>query len=94
MRLTADVRQLLRPTRHFLAGIGDKGEIIKSSETPAESIASVVIEEDPESGGWFLFYLDQSGVGLADTWHRSLQEAKDAANVQFGIDETEWREAR
>jgi hypothetical protein len=52
--------------------------------------SSAEIEETTE--GFFLYRLDLSGQCISDTWHQSLEEAKEQAKFEFLISEHEWLE--
>jgi len=47
------------------------------------------VEQD---GAFFLFRLDPNGHCIADTWHQTLDEAKQQANFEYGIEESDWKE--
>jgi len=78
----------------------DKGYIITDREGKpvggepiTQKIKSVEILEDAEpSGGWSLFYFDKDGNFLTDTWHMTLEEAKEQAYEEFRIPEDAWTE--
>ncbi len=48
------------------------------------------VEIQPVEGAYFLLYLDEVGDCIADTWHRTLGEAKSQATHEFGISESDW----
>ena len=52
---------------------------------PDPARLSVVEMED---GSFFLFREDQNGVSIADTWHESAEEAKEAGESEYVI--TGW----
>lgn len=53
----------------------------------------VALEIKAEGDGFFVFYLDAAGQCLADTWHESLELAKNQAHLEFAIEETDWTDA-
>jgi hypothetical protein len=88
MRLRAQVRRSTGNTHHHHAHLeGD--EVIKDAEMGP--IAWVELE--PQKNGTFhLNYLDASGAYLTDTWHPTLEEAKDQARFEFEIEDRDWVE--
>lgn len=58
--------------------------------TPMEWPAFVVI--GPQSGGIFLTRHTSDGTEVGDTWHPSVEEAKEQAIEEFGDLLGEWRE--
>ena len=51
------------------------------------SLQIVHIGDDP---GFYLLYLDDSGVEMTDTYHDSLSRAMDQANLEFRIEPDDW----
>jgi hypothetical protein len=51
--------------------------------------ASVRIEPY-KGGGYFLIYCDSHGKKMTDGWHKSVEEAKNQARVEFEILEDDW----
>ena len=49
----------------------------------------VVIEEDPD--GFFLYRYTEDGRAVGDTWHQSVDEAKEQAAFEYGHLLTGWR---
>lgn len=67
-------------TQHFH---GDK-------PLPAPTELRIVqFSSDP---GCYLFYCDESGIEMTDTYHDSVQEAMAQAEFEFGIAADEWSE--
>jgi hypothetical protein len=50
------------------------------------------VEISQESSGIYLYHFDKGGNCIADTWHMTIDEAKDQANFDFGILAGDWRE--
>jgi hypothetical protein len=50
-------------------------------------VSVLVVEVDK---GFYLFRNDEHGVCLADTWHVTLEEAKEQADFEYGIEEADW----
>jgi len=46
------------------------------------------IEED--TLGVFLFRFDATGAMVADTWHQTVDEAKDQAKFEYLIEDSDW----
>ena len=51
---------------------------------------SLQIAQYPGDDGYYLFYLDESGEVLTDTFHDDLQKAMDQAEWEFGAAAEEW----
>jgi hypothetical protein len=66
-------------TRHFSGG-----ELL-----PAPSELRIVkYADDP---GFYLFYCDNTGKELTDTYHDTLEGAMAQAEWEFGVKENEWK---
>lgn len=48
------------------------------------------IVQYPGDSGYYLFYCDDSGTELTDTYHDSLEEAFDQAEWEFQVRPDEW----
>jgi hypothetical protein len=57
---------------------------------PPNELRIVQYSSDP---GYYLFYCDESGIEMTDTYHDSVKEAMDQAEFEFGITADEWNEA-
>lgn len=55
---------------------------------PMEKPDFVIIEN--RSDGIFLTRYDSGGNPLGDTWHVTIEEAKEQANYEFGIRQLHW----
>lgn len=53
---------------------------------PAE-LRIVQYSSDP---GFYLFYCDESGSEMTDTYHDSMSEAMAQAEFEFNVQEAEW----
>ena len=42
------------------------------------------------SGGFYLFYLDEAGKEQTDTFHDTLEQAFNQAELEFNIKKNEW----
>jgi hypothetical protein len=88
MRLRAKVNGSTGKTRHSI------GTLIDGVPTPVEELpTSEWVEISEEDGAFYLFHLDADGVCFADTWHPTLDEAKQQASFEFGIEPEDWIEA-
>ena len=67
-------------TRHFQG---------REALPPPTELRIVQYKSDP---GYYLFYCDESGIEITDTYHESLREAMDQAEYEFGIATHEWSE--
>ncbi len=88
MPLRVKVTQATGKTRHSV------GTVLEGEPTPVEDVAvpdSIEISE--VDGAYYLYRLDANGVCIADTWHQSLNEAKEQASFEFGIKSDEWTQA-
>jgi hypothetical protein len=65
-------------TRHYIG----------SEELPAP--ASLKIARYEEDAGYYLFYCDEAGTELTDTYHDSLDQALAQAEWEFGVEPGEW----
>ena len=81
--LRANIRHATRSTRHLVHG--------RKPEDLLAQIAWVEIEEAGD-GAFFLFRFSAAGECLADTWHESLDQAKDQARSEFAIEDGDWSE--
>jgi hypothetical protein len=85
MRLRAKVSGSTGKTRHSIATLVD------GIPTPAKELPSPEwLEISEEDGGYYLFHFDAGGVCFADTWHQTLDEAKQQASFEFGIESEDW----
>ena len=50
--------------------------------------AFIVIQEEPD--GFFLYRFDQSGEIVGDTWHASVEDAKEQARFEYTDALTSW----
>lgn len=51
---------------------------------------SVEIVKMPPDAGFYLLYLDDAGNEMNDTYHESLDRAKEQAEFEFGTAVSEW----
>jgi hypothetical protein len=87
MRLRAKVKGSTGNTRHSI------GTLIEGVPTPVEELPTPEwVEISEEDGAFYMFYLDAGGVCFADTWHQTLDEAKQQATFEFEIEPEDWIE--
>lgn len=88
MRLRAKVSEATGKARHSIGALID-GVPAPIGDLPTPEWVEISSEED---GAYYLFHLDADGVCFADTWHQSLDEAKEQAAFEFGIEPGGWAE--
>ena len=73
--------------------VGSLSEAIDRPEAaqPLPSPDILVIEKESE-GNVFLYRLTRSGEAGGDTWHPSVEEAKEQAEYEYGATLDEWRD--
>lgn len=67
-----------------------------SIATPSEGASCevpVYVEIVQHEGAYYLFRNRADGVCIADTWHLTVQEAKEQAAFEYGITDDDWVEA-
>ena len=89
MRLRAKVSGSTGKTRHFI------GDLVDGTPMSVENVRTPEwVEISEVDGAYYLFHLDAEGVCFADTWHQTLEEAKQQAAFEFGIEAKEWSKAQ
>jgi hypothetical protein len=78
-----------RETRQFRGFPPDLTEGVDHRE--ALPLPRVLLVEE-KSDGVFLFRFTDDGTCVGDTWHMSMEEAKDQARKEYGTESTEWKE--
>lgn len=86
MRIRADVVSPKGESTNYIGSIVD-GNIVRGVQLPNP----VRLEISEEEGAFFLFYLDANDNCFADSWHQTLESAKQAAFLGFGINPDQWR---
>jgi hypothetical protein len=88
-RLRANVREVTGRTTHANAtledGVPTAFEVLPHAEW---------VEISHEPSGVYLCHFDKSGNCIADTWHLTVEDAKDQANFEFGILAGDWQESQ
>jgi hypothetical protein len=87
-RLRATVREATGRTIHANATLEDgmptAFEVLPRTEW---------VEISQEPSGTYLYHFDNGGRCIADTWHMTVEDAKDQANFEFGILAGDWQES-
>jgi len=48
------------------------------------------VEIVEQSGSIYLLRMDEGGQCVADTWHATMESAKEQARVEYGIEDSDW----
>lgn len=85
LRIRATVTGSTGKTRHSI------GALVDGVPIPVKDLAVPKwVEIAEEDGAFYLLHLDSDGNCFADTWHQTLEEAKQQATFEFGITTDEW----
>lgn len=85
MKLRATVKGSTGKTKHTL------GEFVEGKAVPVKTLpVPAWVEICAEDGAFYLLHFDAQGICFADTWHQTLEEAKQQAQFEFGISAAEW----
>jgi hypothetical protein len=57
--------------------------------TPIEDVV-LDVEIEAIEGGFIFFWQSRDGSRIGDSWHRTLQEAEEAAREELGIERDQW----
>jgi hypothetical protein len=49
-----------------------------------------IVPLPPDNDGYHLLYMDENGLEMNVTWHKSIDRAIDQANFEFGLLPSEW----
>lgn len=52
--------------------------------------AALAICKDDRGGAFYLFYCDEDWEPMSDTWHQTLEEAKEQAEIEFTGSSDTW----
>jgi len=85
-QLKAEVVTATGNTTHSVGNLVD-GEPVVTEQIPV----AAWVEIAEENGSYFLLHYNAEGICIADTWHANVQEAKEQAEFEFGISESDWR---
>lgn len=84
-RLQAIVHSATERTSHEVGILGPH-----SLETTYDLPAAVRVEIVTADDGIFLIRYDKDGEFCGDTWHQSIDEAKEQAYFEFNISANDW----
>lgn len=62
------------------------------SKTGDDGVRWLVIESDEDDTNGYFIYYHVSNTTAYDTWHKTIEEAFEAAETQYGIVRTEWEQ--
>lgn len=65
-------------TRHFIGN--------QKMPTPH----GLIIAQYPDNPGYYLFYMDEVGNEMTDTYHETLEDAFDQAAWEFQVSHEDW----
>jgi hypothetical protein len=52
----------------------------------------LTIAQFPNDPSFYLYYLDSNGKEQTDTYHSTIEQAKDQASFEFGVEESDWKQ--
>jgi hypothetical protein len=84
------VQQVLGKTVEF--GRKPSGWLPSNAATPLPTRLVLDVRILDLDGEFILEWESRNGDYRNDTWHQNLEEAKNEAKEQFGIEASEWRE--
>lgn len=89
MTLKAHVTRVTGATQHSIGGLIE-GRLVEKEKLP--DAAWVHIEA--ANGAFFLIRHSATGEFAGDTWHETLEDAKDQARREYEIKEEDWFKER
>jgi len=87
MKFTARVEQVLHSGIHRIAIDRRDAELVFNA-LPLPTYVEIEVDD---SGQATLYRYRDDGAFCGDTWHESLQDAKDQAAYEYGISELAWQ---
>jgi hypothetical protein len=86
MRLRASVEKCTGSAKHY------RSTLVDGDVAPLELLPDpVTVEiEGNDTVGYLLLRLNRTNVCIADTWHESVEQAKDQAASEYGIPHEAW----
>jgi len=86
MRIKAYVNTSTGKTKHYSVSIDpSNGKGLENISAPKW------IEISEESDGFHLYHFGDDGICIADTWHETLEDAKEQATFEFDIKGDDWK---
>lgn len=86
MRIRATVRKVTGSTKH-LQGVRIAGTLELATVPDPKTV-----EITEQEGAVFLLRFDHDHECIADTWHETVEAAKEQANFEFGIENGDWED--
>ncbi|HCN05468.1 MAG TPA: hypothetical protein DIS79_07590 [Bacteroidetes bacterium] len=59
--------------------------------SPIGAVHTLQIVQYEGDEGFYLLYLDANDVEITDTYHSTLEAAKEQARLEFGVERNAWR---
>jgi hypothetical protein len=88
MRIKAYVSMSTGKTKHYISNSIDQN----FENNDIENIpVPKWVEISEESEGFYLYHYNSDGECIADTWHESIEDAKEQAKFEFGILNDDWK---
>lgn len=87
MKLTARVQQVLHSGIHKVM-VDRRGAELVFDNLPLPTYVEIEVDD---AGHAMLYRYRDDGTFCGDTWHESLQDAKDQAAYEYGISELTWQ---
>ena len=78
MKIRAYVQSVTNKTKHYHLDSVEKSSSVKW------------VEISEKSDGVYLFYFNSTGECVSDTWHESVNDAKEQALFEFEINKDSW----
>jgi hypothetical protein len=88
LKIRARVKQCTGATAHFEGELHDD-EVVQTRRYDPAAVAEIQQTEN----GFFLVRFTATGDFAGDTWHATLDEAKEQATFEFELDEEGWVDA-
>jgi hypothetical protein len=66
-------------------------ELTGGSDTREEMVAALFLAIEEKPDGVFLYRYDAQGECVGDTWHMSVDDAKEQANYEYGSEVLNWQ---
>jgi hypothetical protein len=89
----AEYRSRRAPTEVVLYRAELSEPFVSGSRRPVVAL-QIARYDDPDNphptGGFYLFWLSETGEGVGDTWHEELDDALEYAEYAFGVRRSDW----
>jgi hypothetical protein len=87
MRLRATVRRMTGRTTH-VQGVRLADAFVVTAISAPEAVE--IMEQDEAV---YLLRLNHEGECVADTWHETIEAAKAQASFEYGVKDSDWKDA-